>query len=128
MRVIALAGALLIAVGCHGADRGHAGEPPQPAGASGPDSLAALPIVGTQIPLLPPGGARQLAQDHCLACHSSDMLQQQRLTATQWRAEVDKMQRWGAEIRDEDKEALALYLVTHFGSDNDRFKPIVASP
>jgi hypothetical protein len=38
------------------------------------------------------------------------------------------MQRWGAEIRDEDKEALARYLVAHFGPENDRFTPIVASP
>jgi len=87
-----------------------------------------LPIAGTQIPLLPAGDARQLAQEHCLACHSADMLRQQRLTGPQWQAEVDKMQRWGAEIRDEDKNALAQYLLTHFGPDNDRFKPIVASP
>jgi hypothetical protein len=56
------------------------------------------------------------------------MILQQRLTETQWRAEVDKMQRWGADVRDEDKAALVLYLVSRFGPDNDRFTPIVARP
>jgi hypothetical protein len=56
------------------------------------------------------------------------MLQQQRLTEAQWRAEVDKMQRWGADIRDEDKAAVVLYLTSRFGPDNDRFTPIVVRP
>ena len=91
-------------------------------------SAADLPLAGTEIPLLPPGEARALAQSHCLACHASDMIQQQRLTAPQWRAEVEKMQRWGAEIRDDEKAALVLYLIAHFGPDNDQFMPIVARP
>src|SRR6185503_9821143 len=86
-----------------------------------------LPLAGTEIPLLPPGEARALAQTHCLTCHSSEMILQQRLTEQQWDAEVDKMQHWGAEIRDEDKAALVSYLVSRFGPDNDRFTPIVAT-
>jgi len=87
-----------------------------------------LPRAGTEIPLLPPGDARALAQTHCLACHSSELLQQQRLTEAQWRSEVDKMQQWGADIRDDDKAALIRYLSSRFGPDNDRFSPIIASP
>jgi hypothetical protein len=56
------------------------------------------------------------------------MIQQQRLTGAQWQAEVDKMQRWGAEIRDDDKAALVGYLIAHFGPDNDRFTPIIVRP
>jgi mono/diheme cytochrome c family protein len=87
-----------------------------------------LPLVGTEIPLLPTGEARALAQSNCLVCHSSDMIQQQQLSEKQWVAEVDKMQRWGAEILDDEKPALVAYLVSHFGPDNDRFTPIVARP
>jgi len=114
--------ALLISVSCYTADSNPADE----AAASKP--LAELPIIGTEIPLLPPGPAREIAQVNCLACHSSEMIHQQRLTETQWKAELDKMQRWGAELRDEDKGALAQYLVSHFGPENDGFKPVVASP
>ena len=87
-----------------------------------------LPLVGTQIPPLPPGEAREVAQTHCLGCHASEMILQQRLTETQWRSELDKMNRWGADVPDEDSGALFQYLVSRFGRDNDRFTPIVASP
>jgi mono/diheme cytochrome c family protein len=87
-----------------------------------------LPRPGTQIPLLPPGEGREVAQKNCLACHASEMLLQQQLTEMQWRTEVEKMEHWGADVRDEDKEALVQYLVSRFGPDNDRFTPIVVSP
>jgi mono/diheme cytochrome c family protein len=91
-------------------------------------SALSLPRPGTQIPPLPPGEGRDVAQTHCLACHASEMLLQQQLTETQWRTEVDKMQRWGANVPDEDKDALMQYLVSLFGPDNDRFNPIVVAP
>jgi mono/diheme cytochrome c family protein len=91
-------------------------------------AASTLPLVGTQIPPLPPGEGRDAAQTHCLACHASEMLLQQQLTETQWRSEVDKMERWGAGVSDDDKDALVDYLVSRFGPDNDRFTPIVASP
>jgi mono/diheme cytochrome c family protein len=115
---------------------------PDDADLAADQSPSALPIVGAQIPPLPPGGlprrsdeaparrreGRDVAQTRCLACHASEMILQQQLTETQWLAEVDKMQRWGAGVRDEDKDALVQYLVSRFGPDNDRFTPIVASP
>ena len=124
----ALIAVLLLANGCR---RVAADRTADVRVASNPSAVVSeldLPLAGTEIPLLPPGEARALAQTHCLACHASDMIQQQRLTETQWRAEVDKMQRWGADVRDEDKAALVLYLVSRFGPDNDRFTPIVARP
>ncbi len=127
MRIAVLASALFVLVNCQSTYQ-RATNDPAPSDTRGPEPIEALPAIGTQIPILPPGNARQLAQDHCLACHASEMIQQQRLTDAQWKAELDKMQRWGAEIRDEDKKALATYLVTHFGPDNDRFRPLVASP
>ncbi len=126
--LIALAVSPLLASGCRRHDAGRAADPRPASNLSAKAAAADLPLAGTEIPLLPPGEARALAHTHCLACHASDMIQQQRLTETQWRAEVDKMQRWGAEIRDEDKAALVGYLTAHFGPDNDRFTPIVARP
>ena len=35
---------------------------------------------------------------HCNVCHSSEMIEQQRLTLTQWQAEVQKMIGWGATL------------------------------
>ena len=109
----------------------QSGRAPHPTPDADPTAAASdrdLPRVGTVIPLLPAGEGRDLAQTHCLACHASEMLLQQRLTERQWSAEVDKMQRWGAEILDADKAALVSYLATRFGPDNDRFSPIIARP
>jgi hypothetical protein len=118
----------LIVMGCQRHDAAGVADPPPASNPNTAVSAADLPFAGTEIPLLPPGAGRGLAQTNCLACHAPDMILQQRLTETQWRAEVDKMQRWGAEIRDEDKADLVLYLVAHFGPDNERFTPIVARP
>lgn len=123
---IVLAVLPLLVSGCQrqGADR--AADPTHAPNLSTAISTSNLPLAGTEIPVFPPGESRALAQTHCLGCHASEMILQQRLTETQWRAEVDKMQRWGADVRDEDKAALVRYLVSRFGPDNDRFTPIVA--
>jgi len=116
----------LLASGCRHDAASRVADAPLASNPNAAVSAQDVPRAGTEIPLLPPGDARALAQTHCLACHSPEMIQQQRLTEVQWRSEVDKMQRWGAGIRDEDKAALVLYLASHFGPDNDRFTPIVA--
>lgn len=59
----------------------------------------------------------------CLPCHSSDILLQQRLTEKQWAASVDKMIRWGTELREADKPVVIAYLARHFGPSN-RFEPV----
>ena len=127
MRVTALLVLPLLVCGCVTDDTDRAADPTQDVNAS-KAAASNLPLAGTQIPPLPPGEGRDVAQTHCLACHASEMLLQQQLTETQWRAEVDKMQRWGADVSDEDKDALMQYLVSRFGPDNDRFTPIVVSP
>ena len=127
MRVTALLVLPLLVCGCMTDDTDRAADATQDVNAS-KAAVSNLPLAGTQIPPLPPGEGRDVAQTHCLACHASEMLLQQQLTETQWRAEVDKMQRWGANVPDEDKDALMQYLVSRFGPDNDRFTPIVVSP
>jgi len=51
----------------------------------------------------------------CLGCHDERMMVQQHITRAQWDREVDKMVRWGAEIKADDREGIMKYL-------SDRFK------
>lgn len=51
----------------------------------------------------------------CLVCHGEDVSAQQRLTRTQWEAEVGKMQRWGAPVTDANRKEIIDYLVARFG-------------
>ncbi len=89
---------------------------------------APLPKLGTQLSVFPAAPGADLARASCLACHSADMIRQQRLTPAQWSAEVDKMIRWGASVPDDTKAALTAYLAAQFGPDNDRFTPIATAP
>lgn len=51
----------------------------------------------------------------CQSCHDADLSAQQRLTASGWGREVDKMVRWGAAVTDVDKPALVAYLTSRWG-------------
>lgn len=124
----AFAAALLLLAS--GSDSGAAapkkrsrGKAPAPA-----DFDIKLPVLGTQLAVLPSAPGREIAEQFCLQCHSASMLLQQRLTEKQWTANLEKMQRWGAVVQADRREALLAYLVANFGSDNDRFEPLVTRP
>ncbi len=85
--------------------------------------LAALPTPGTQFKQLPQGKGRAEVEAACYACHSADILVQQRLTEKQWTASVDKMIRWGAVVPESDKSVVIAYLAKQFGPAN-RFVPV----
>lgn len=51
----------------------------------------------------------------CLICHDEAMMSGQRLNQAQWEREVDKMIRWGAQVKPEHREGIVRYLVTRFG-------------
>ena len=87
----------------------------------------ALPILGTQFKQLPPGAAKPKVEAACYACHSADLLVQQRLTEKQWTATVEKMMRWGAPLGEKDKSAVIAYLAKHFGPQNT-FTPTKVQP
>ena len=89
--------------------------------------ILALPLLGTTFKQLPPGAQRAKVEAACYACHSADIIVQQRLTEKQWTATVEKMMRWGAAIKDEEKAAMIAYLAKHFGPDN-RFTPTKVKP
>lgn len=54
--------------------------------------------------------SQPVAFRNCLVCHGDDVVRQQRLTAAQWSAEIDKMTGWGARIDPADRDALLAYL------------------
>lgn len=87
-----------------------------------------LPTLGTKFHALPAGKGRALVEASCYACHSADLLVQQRLTEKQWTATLDKMIRWGAVVKDGDKAAMVAYLSRNFGPENKSFKPIRTRP
>ena len=89
--------------------------------------VAALPPVGTKFKPLPPGRGKAQVESSCYPCHSADLLVQQRLTEKQWIATVDKMIRWGAVVKEEDKARMISYLVKNFGPAN-RFVPTKVQP
>ena len=91
-------------------------------------SSAALPQLGTVLRPLPDGPGKELADGSCVACHSADIIRQQRLTEKQWQATVTKMVGWGAPVDEKEKDALIAYLVKNFGPDNDRFEPVTTGP
>ena len=93
-----------------------------------PAPTESLPQPGTMTASLPPGGGMDVVRSRCVACHEPSMLRQQRLTAQQWMAEIEKMQGWGAQVSNDDKTQMASYLVTIAGPDNTRFTPAIVAP
>ena len=89
--------------------------------------LLALPVIGTTFKPLPPGAAKPKVEAACYACHSADIIVQQRLTEKQWTAEVEKMMRWGSALDEKDKSAVIAYLSKHFGAEN-KFTPTGVRP
>ena len=87
-----------------------------------------LPVLGTKLAGFPPGEGKEIADSACLACHSTDMVRQQRLSEKQWTANVNKMVGWGADVAESRRAALIAYLVKNFGPDNDRFEAVVTRP
>lgn len=62
-----------------------------------------------------PAELPQKVKSACIGCHELDPIQQQRLTRGQWDKEVDKMTRWGAQVKAEDKDEIVRYLFERFG-------------
>jgi DMSO/TMAO reductase YedYZ molybdopterin-dependent catalytic subunit len=50
----------------------------------------------------------------CLTCHDEAMMAQQHITRPQWERETDKMVRWGAPVKPEEREGILKYLSDQF--------------
>lgn len=62
-------------------------------------------------------------ENNCLMCHGAELSRQNRLTAGQWSAEIEKMIDWGAPVPDDERSVLHEYLVDQFGSTVPRTNP-----
>jgi hypothetical protein len=89
--------------------------------------LAVLPMPGTQFQQLPDGTGKGETEAACFACHSADLLAQQRLTPKQWTAAVEKMMRWGADVPPGKKDVIVAYLARNYGPGN-KFVPMKTLP
>jgi mono/diheme cytochrome c family protein len=98
--------------------------------ASQPSLARAAPLAraGTSSSTLPEGEGRSLVQAQCMACHSADLLRQQRLTEAQWLAATDKMVRWGVPLTEDQKAVIVAYLSVNFGRTNTSFVPVDVEP
>lgn len=58
--------------------------------------------------------AIRLLNSRCTVCHSTDLIRQQRLDGSQWRAEVHKMVGWGAQLSSQEQDLLIAYLASRY--------------
>ncbi len=77
-------------------------------------AAAAAPAPEASAAGLPAGAGRDVAESACLACHDGTLIGQQRMDRGRWKAEVEKMIRWGAPVPAEQKDALTDYLFSQF--------------
>ncbi len=61
--------------------------------------------------------AIQLLNTRCAMCHSIDLITQQRLGESKWRAEIEKMIGWGAYLSLPEQDILVSYLASRFHPD-----------
>ena len=62
-------------------------------------------------------------KENCLICHSSDIIESQRLTAKQWKGEVEKMVGWGSPLPPEQLEAVITFLGKNYPDSLARATP-----
>lgn len=58
--------------------------------------------------------AIRLLNARCTVCHSTDLITQQRLNESKWRAEVNKMVSWGAQLSLPEQDTLVAYLASRY--------------
>ena len=86
--------------------------------------LLALLAVGLPTASAAEESGAQYVETYCTVCHGEDLIHQQRLSESQWSAEVDKMAAWGAQVQDAAmKQTLVSYLAEHYGPEAGAFAP-----
>jgi cytochrome c553 len=63
---------------------------------------------------LPAGPGADAVRAACLGCHDAGVIAAERLDRRGWSHLLDKMVRWGAAVRAEDREAILNYLARHY--------------
>jgi hypothetical protein len=83
-------------------------------------TLVSLFILATVFALgqdLPDGPGKDFVSKTCSTCHSTDYFTTKRQTRDEWKAVVDTMISYGAQITDEQSVIVVNYLVKNFGKD-----------
>ena len=65
---------------------------------------------------LPVGPGADKVRAACLGCHDAGIMAEQQLDRRSWARVLDKMIRWGAVVRAEDREAILDYFTTNFSA------------
>ena len=90
------------------------------------ESARRAPASGVAVASSPDPDAAILGDD-CLACHSGDLIRQQRLTDKQWTKTLDKMRTWGAPTEDAGVPPLLAHLVAAGARDAGPYHPRILS-
>ena len=64
--------------------------------------------------------ATRAVKENCLICHSAEIIETQRLTAKQWKAEVEKMVGWGSPLPVEQHDGVIKLLSTNYADSITR--------
>lgn len=67
---------------------------------------------------------KKAEQRSCSPCHSLRLVESQRLSATVWQKEVDKMVGWGAVVP--DRQLLVDYLTQHYSNTQPPSSPVLS--
>ena len=77
--------------------------------AGGPQRQPAYPAK------LAAGEGSELAESHCLMCHSAMLITQQAKDSTGWEKTLTQMEKWGVTVTPEERDTLRAYLMRSFG-------------
>jgi len=107
--------------------------PPAPAPKQAPKSVSAparLPAAAELVKgPLPSGPQADVAHSQCTVCHTDEYLVQQRLSPAAWQKTIAKMQKFGANVSDEQATKLAAWLSSLYTPDLPvRPAPLVEIP
>jgi len=83
--------------------------------------LAAAVALGAAAQGQDTAAGKQEMQRGCVPCHSLRLVESQRLSAAAWSKELDKMERWGAIIK--NRQALLDYLAQEYPDTKPVPKP-----
>ena len=86
-------------------------------------AAATDPPAAPAAPAVEAPASAAIVRDHCLTCHSEEIVRQQRLTAAQWKKTIDKMRVWGSTLPEARVAGLAAFLEREYGKDAGRFAP-----
>ena len=115
MRALLALTMLLLVSGCRTKSEGG----PAPAASASASASASAAPSAAKAALTPEQEKAVMGTivNDCLACHTEQMLAQQRLTEKQWAAVVKKMQGWGSRIEPSNVEPLVAYLSARYGTE-----------